>query len=80
MPHQFGFRSGHDTSQPLIRNLIKNNLNIGKSTNIKTAFDSVWYNRLIFKLKQFNFLLEIIKIVNNFLQNPSFNANFGKTR
>ena len=86
-PHQFGFRSGHNTSQPLIkiRNLVKNNFSAGKSTgmvllDIKAAFDSVWHNGLIYKLKQVNFPLENMKIVKNFLQKRSFNVFLCKTR
>ena len=82
---QFGFRNEHNTSQPLlkIRNLVKNNFTIGKSTgmvllDIKAAFDSVWHNGLIFKMKQFNFPIELIKIIQNFLQNRSFNVYLGK--
>lgn len=54
---QFGFRKEHNTSQPLlkIKNMVQNNFESGKSTgmvliDIKSAFDSVWHNGLIFKL------------------------------
>lgn len=83
---QFGFRTEHNTSQPLfkIRKLVKNNFSNAKSTgmillDIKSAFDSVWHNGLIFKLQHFNFPIEVIKIVQNYLSNRSFTVYLGKT-
>ena len=83
---QFGFRSEHNTSQPLlkIRKLVKNNFQDGKSTgmvllDIKAAFDSVWHNGLIYKLKRLDFPMELIKIIQSFLQNRSFNVYLGAT-
>ena len=83
---QFGFRNEHNTSQPLlkIRNFVKKNFNDGKSTgmillDIKSAFDSVWHNGLIFKLTQFNFPIEIVKIIQSFLSNRSFSVYLGST-
>ena len=84
---QFGFRKEHNTTQPLlkIRKLVKNNFQTGKSTgmvllDIKAAFDSVLHNGLVFKLKKFNFPTEIIKIVQSFLNNRTFNVYLGTTR
>lgn len=84
---QFGFRKQHNTAQPLlkIRKLVRNEFVNGRSTgmvllDIKSAFDSVWHNGLIFKLKRFNFPIEIIKIVLSFLSERSFNVCIGETK
>lgn len=83
---QYGFRKEHNTSQPLlkIRKLVKNNFQNGLSTgmvllDIKSAFDSVWHNGLIFKMSRFNFPIEVIKIIQSFLSNRSFNVYLGNT-
>ncbi len=56
---QFGFRHGHSTTQQLLRvtNLIRSNKSEDYSTglaflDIKKAFDSVWHEGLIVKLKK----------------------------
>ena len=76
---QFGFRKQHNTTQPLlkIRKFVRNEFNNGNSTgmvllDIKSAFDSVWHNGLIYKLKKFNFPIKIIKILLSFLSERSF--------
>lgn len=81
---QFGFRREHNTSQPLtkIRNLVHENFKESKSTgmillDIKSAFDSVWHNGLIYKLKRLNFPIELIKIVQSFLTDRTFRVSIG---
>lgn len=40
--------------------------------DIKAAFDSVWHDGLIYKMINLNFPSELIKIIQNFLQNRTF--------
>lgn len=84
---QFGFRFQHNTTHPLfkIRKTVKSDFENGKSTgmvllDIKAAFDSVWHNGLIYKLTRFNFPIEIIKIVESFLKERTFNVYIEKTK
>lgn len=81
---QFGFRKEHNTVQPLtrIRKLVNSNFNSGKSTgmillDIKSAFDSVWHDGLIYKMIRFNFPVELIKIIQSFLSERSFKVYIG---
>lgn len=83
-PQQFGFRAEHNTIQPLvrIRNIVKENFAIGKSTamillDVKAAFDSVWHDGLIHKLLQIEMDMDIIKIIESFLSDRSFKVHIG---
>lgn len=81
---QFGFRCEHNTVQPLtrIKNIVKNNFGEGKSTamvllDIKSAFDSVWHDALIYKLIKIGLDKPTIKILQSFLTDRSFRVQIG---
>lgn len=76
---QGGFRKGRSTVHQLktITSHVKSNLTIKKSTgiilaDIQKAFDSVWHDGLVYKMIQLNFPSYIIRIVNCFLRNRTF--------
>lgn len=81
---QFGFRSEHNTVQPLIRikNIVKNGFTVGKSTamvllDVKSAFDSVWHKALLYKLVKIGLDIPTIKIIKSFLSNRTFRVHIG---
>ena len=83
---QFGFRNGHSTSHQLLRvsNILKSNKNRKYNSavallDIEKAFDSVWHKGLIYKLKQFNFPIVIIKLVQSYLTNRYFKVHMNGT-
>ena len=47
--------------------------------DIKSAFDSVWHNGLIYKLKGLNFPEELIKIIQNFVYDRYFSVHISTT-
>lgn len=76
---QFGFRNGHSTCHQLARltKFIKQNLNNKKSTgmvlfDVEKAFDNVWFDGLIYKMKILNFNSNIIKLIHSFLMDRTF--------
>ncbi|KAG5674240.1 hypothetical protein PVAND_004220 [Polypedilum vanderplanki] len=76
---QHGFRAGFSTIHQLRRviDYAKNGLNNKLSTGLITldvekAFDRVWHNGLIFKMIKLNFNPNIIKIIDSFLKNRSY--------
>jgi hypothetical protein len=76
---QFGFRNEHSTTHPLfrIKKFVKNNLKRQNSVgmvalDINSAFDSVWHEGLLHKMKQVNFPIYLIKIVQSFLNERYF--------
>lgn len=84
---QFGFRHGHSTTHQLLRvtNLIRNNKSEGHSTgvallDIEKAFDSVWHEGLIVKLKKFNFPLYIIKLIQSYLTDRTLQVNYQNSK
>ena len=73
---QFGFRAKHSTTQQVLRiaETVSLRFNENKSTamtllDIEKAFDSVWHNALVHKLKSYGFPMHLIKIVVSFLRN-----------
>ena len=84
---QFGFRHGHSTTHQLLRvtNLIRSNKSEGYSTglallDIEKAFDSVWHEGLIVKLKNFNFPTYIVRIIQSYLSNRTLQVNYQNSR
>ena len=81
-PQQFGFRTQHNTVQPLARihRLVKENYSENKSTgmillDVKAAFDSVWHEGLIHKMMKARFHCSLTKIIKSFLTNRSFQVH-----
>ena len=80
-PDQCGFVSGKSTTHQLIRikNHIKSNLVTRPShstgmllIDVEKAFDRVYHTGLLYKLKQFEFPLYLIKLIEQFTKNRSF--------
>lgn len=76
---QFGFRQQHSTIHQVKRltNIIKKNKRQRLSTGIilldvEKAFDSIWHDGLIFKLKKYGFPFYLIKIIRSFLKDRTF--------
>lgn len=77
--HQFGFRPGKSCTHQLLRikNLIQTQLTAKKTTgmlsvDLKAAFESLWHDGLIHKLKVLNFPLYLIKVIQSFLRDRKF--------
>lgn len=82
MDEQFGFRSGHSTTQQLQRvvNHIRTSRDNRQTTvmallDIEKAFDSVWHQGLILKLSNFRFPIYLIKILMAYLSNRSYKVH-----
>lgn len=76
---QFGFRSQHSTAHQLMRVVkqIRTGFRTTRSSgmvllDLKCAFDSVWHDGLVFKMKRANFPIYLIKITQSFLANRTF--------
>ena len=76
---QFGFREEHSTVHQIKRivGIIKRNKRNRKSTgmvllDIEKAFDSVWHNGLLYKLKVFRTPIYLIKLIASFLRDRYF--------
>jgi hypothetical protein len=79
---QFGFRQSHSANHQLIRlyKSISNSFSMKKSTgmltfDIEKAFDSVWHKGLVHKMFKLKFPLYIIKIIQSFLSQRSFQVS-----
>lgn len=48
--------------------------------NIEKAFDTIWYNGLIFKLFKFKFPIYLIKIIKSFLADRKFLVAIGNSK
>lgn len=79
---QFGFRKDHSTVHQVKRivNFITKNKSNRQSTgvvflDIEKAFDSIWHNGLIYKLKMFGYPIYLQKIINSFLKDRLFIVN-----
>lgn len=78
-PDQFGFEPGRATSHPHVKfqTDITTNLNRRKPTiacalDVEKAFDTVWHEGLIFKMKHANFSLHLCQTLHNYLKGRSF--------
>ncbi|GFV07569.1 RNA-directed DNA polymerase from mobile element jockey [Trichonephila clavipes] len=84
--HQHGFREETATSHQLLRmtNLVVKGFNNKEPTggaflDAEKAFDRVWHDGLIFKLIKQNFPSYIIKIINSYLRDRSFQVKIATT-
>lgn len=80
--HQFGFRSGHNTIEQVHR--IVNNINTALEEkkfcsvaflDIRQAFDKVWHNGLLYKLKGY-LPMSLYIIIKSFLASRKFMVKF----
>lgn len=78
-PMQFGFRNKHSTTQQVFRitSHISEGFNMNKSTLMvlldnEKAFDTIWYKGLLYKMIKLNFDVDVIKIINSYLNNRNF--------
>lgn len=76
---QFGYRSKHSTSLQTakVSQIITNALNKRKHTammifDIEKAFDRVWHDGLIYKLRQLQYPIAMIKLIHSFITNRTF--------
>lgn len=83
---QFGFRQQHSTTHQVKRltNIIKCNKRKRLSTgilllDIEKAFDSIWHEGLIYKLKKYDFPLYLLKIIRSFLTDRTFQVVVNNT-
>lgn len=81
-PEQFGFVFEHSCPRQLKRvlNAVNREKANKKTTamillDIEKAFDSVWHNGLIFKLKTLGFPLYLIRLIQSFLADRNFNVS-----
>lgn len=86
IPEQFGFRQDHTTIMQAARiiNKAKLNFNIKHTTSlalldIEKAFDVVWHDALIHKMSQANFPLQLIKLIQNYLLNRTYQVKINDT-
>lgn len=82
---QFGFKPGHSTCHQVMRVVkhIKHGFNVGHSTgmillDLKSAFDSVWHDGLIYKLSNAGCPLYLVRLVQSFLSERTFSVRVGK--
>lgn len=78
---QFGFRSNHSTVQQLFRiteyisNSFEKHCHTGSVfIDVSKAFDKVWYEGLLYKLKLFNTPKYLFNIIKSFLSNKQFSV------
>jgi hypothetical protein len=79
---QFGFRAFHSTSQQIYRIVkhVKTKFQFKKSTgmvlfDIENAFGPVWHDGLVHKLFRLNFPIYLIKLVQHFLKDRTFQVS-----
>lgn len=85
--NQFGFKAAHSTFHPLLMLHADVTLGLNKKEatavcllDIEKAFDSVWIEGLVFKLKSLNFPKHIIRMVLSFLTNRKFYVRVGTSK
>lgn len=81
---QFGFRTGHSTEGQALRlaetiynNFEERNFTAALFIDISKAFDKVWHDGLIVKLKEFGISQQIISILATFLRERTFQVRYG---
>lgn len=82
--HQYGFRPGRSCTHQLLRmkKLIRSQLTSKRTTgmlsiDLKAAFESLWHDALIHKLKLLDFPLYMIKMIQSFLNGRKFLVTVG---
>ena len=85
-PFQFGFRQQHSTTHQLLRVVkqIRSGFSRTQSTgmillDLKSAFDSVWQDAIIFKMHNLNFPIYLTKFVQSFLKNRTFKVRINSS-
>lgn len=83
-PDQFGFLGGHSSIHALgrLQSAINIGLNNGQFTtfvslDLRSAFDTVWHNALLFKMGNLRFSVFLIKTIQSFLTNRTFSVRIG---
>ena len=83
---QFGFKSRHSTTQQVLRITEKAALafNLNKSLglvllDLRKAYDAVWHDGLIHKLKKFNYPVYLIKLIASFLNDRTAFVSLNKS-
>lgn len=85
-PHQFGFRSHHSTTHQLLR--VSEDIINGFERRCHTAavfldvsqaFDRVWHDGLLFKLRDFGVPCYLQNIIRSFLEDRTFSVKIGGT-
>lgn len=81
---QFGFRPGRSTCHQVRRvvNHIRDNFSRGYSTgmvlvDLQAAFDSVWHDALVCKLRALGCPLHLVKLIQSFLDERTFAVKVG---
>ncbi|KXJ81798.1 hypothetical protein RP20_CCG017824 [Aedes albopictus] len=84
---QFGFKAGHSTNHQLtrIRKIVKEGFVTKKSTgmimlDVEKAYDSVWQEAIIYKLHRSNCPLYIVKLIQSFLLERTFQVSVNECR
>ncbi|KAK9881891.1 hypothetical protein WA026_018088 [Henosepilachna vigintioctopunctata] len=85
--HQFGFRTEHTTTYQLARITedIKEKLNVSTPTgaiflDIEKAFDRVWHQGLIYKMKEKQFPRKITNIIMSYLEDRKYEVKIGNKK
>lgn len=80
-PEQFGFRRKHSTVHALLNLTEKVTTGFNKKLttialflDIEKAFDTVWFNGLVFKLINLKFPQYLSRLINNYLSGRTFNV------
>ena len=84
---QFGFRLGHNMSLQKVRHVERIARNFGEKRltgavfiDVAEAFDTVWIDGLLYKLKLLNFPSYIVHTISSYLRGRTFEASFQRPR
>jgi hypothetical protein len=78
---QFGFCARHSMTLQCMRLTDHMTLNFNNMSmaavflDIEKAFDTTWYNGLLYKLSKMNFSASLIKLISSFLSNRKFSVS-----
>lgn len=83
---QFGFRIGHSTSHALtvfasfvVKRLDQRHGTIAIGLDFAKAFDSVWHNGILYKMKQLGFDHQTCRLIASFLKDRIFRVKVGES-